>query len=371
MKIVVSAINLRSGGTLSVLLDVLKTVNQKQFEKITFVFLISSKKLIPFETSSHIEFIEFPVARSAYIVRLYYEYCYFYFLSRKIKPDFWLSLHDTSPILHNTAQGVYFHNPTPFSKPELKELILQPKLFLFKILYTVIYRFNIHSNNYVIVQQNWIKTRVVENYGIKDDKVIVAIPKIDFTLDTDSIFTDTNQELTFFYPAFPRLFKNFEIIAGAMKTLENEGIKNYRVLITINGRENLYSRYVKFKFRKIKNIHFTGLLTREKTIETLNNSKCLLFPSKLETWGLPLSEAIFLKKDIIVSDLDYAKATVGNYSNVSFFNPNDKLQLARIMKEYIKNRTIVRNRALFEIKSNHILESWEETIKFLVQCIKK
>jgi glycosyltransferase involved in cell wall biosynthesis len=113
------------------------------------------------------------------------------------------------------------------------------------------------------------------------------------------------------------------------------------------------------------------LLTREKTLEILNNSKCLLFPSKLETWGLPISEAIFLKKDIIVSDLDYSKATVGNYSNVSFFNPNDKLQLAKIMKEYIKNRTLVRNRDLFEIKSNHNLENWEETIKFLVQCIIK
>ncbi|KQM36617.1 hypothetical protein ASE59_15070 [Sphingomonas sp. Leaf10] len=60
---------------------------------------------------------------------------------------------------------------------------------------------------------------------------------------------------------------------------------------------------------------------------------CLLFPSRLETWGLPISETKSLGKPMIVADLPYAHETVGSYDKVQFVNSADPRQLADIMLE--------------------------------------
>jgi glycosyltransferase involved in cell wall biosynthesis len=55
---------------------------------------------------------------------------------------------------------------------------------------------------------------------------------------------------------------------------------------------------------------------------------CLLFPSRLETWGLPISEAKKYGLPMLVADLPYAKETVGNYAQVEFIDVDDHRSLA-------------------------------------------
>ena len=44
-----------------------------------------------------------------------------------------------------------------------------------------------------------------------------------------------------------------------------------------------------------------------------SKANALIFPSKLETWGLPISEAIDYKIPIMVAKLEYARETLGSY----------------------------------------------------------
>jgi len=67
--------------------------------------------------------------------------------------------------------------------------------------------------------------------------------------------------------------------------------------------------------------------------------KCVIFPSKLETWGLPITEAKELKKPLILSDLSYAHETLGNYEKVLFFNPDSAQELAKKMELIILNNS--------------------------------
>ncbi|WP_250854924.1 hypothetical protein [Escherichia coli] len=46
----------------------------------------------------------------------------------------------------------------------------------------------------------------------------------------------------------------------------------------------------------------------------------MCFPSKLETWGLPLSEAKTYKKWIFAADLPYAHEVLYNYSKLDIFH---------------------------------------------------
>ena len=66
-----------------------------------------------------------------------------------------------------------------------------------------------------------------------------------------------------------------------------------------------------------------GHMAYSQTQELLSRSTGLLFPSKLETWGLPLTEAKHMNKPIIAADLDSARETVGEYERVAYVCPDD------------------------------------------------
>ena len=61
------------------------------------------------------------------------------------------------------------------------------------------------------------------------------------------------------------------------------------------------------------------------------DADCLLFPSKLETWGLPISEAKAAGLPLIVADLPYARESAGTYDRVVFVPVDDRDALAAAM----------------------------------------
>src|SRR5690606_41307637 len=70
---------------------------------------------------------------------------------------------------------------------------------------------------------------------------------------------------------------------------------------------------------------------------TRRSSDLLLFPSRLETWGLPLTEFSTTQKPIFAANLPYAHETLGGHHNAHFFNPEDSTQLARLMENLVRS----------------------------------
>ena len=139
-NIVVSAINLRSGGTLSILKDCLTYLSGDLSHKYNIVALVHSEKLI---NVKNITYYEFPVSIKSYVRRIYYEYIDFRRFSKKINPYLWLSLHDITPNVKTDILAVYCHNPSPFYKLSLKEVMLDQKFVLFNLFYKYLYMINI------------------------------------------------------------------------------------------------------------------------------------------------------------------------------------------------------------------------------------
>ena len=71
-----------------------------------------------------------------------------------------------------------------------------------------------------------------------------------------------------------------------------------------------------------------GYQSQEGIKKLYETADALVFPSLIETWGLPLSEAKKFNLPIIVSDLNYAHSTIGNYHSVCFFDPYNTKNLA-------------------------------------------
>lgn len=359
--IVISAINLREGGTLSILQDVLSYLNSNLIDKYRIIALVHNKNLVP--ECNNIEFLEFPNSIRSYFLRVYYEYFYFKKLSRKLKPYLWLSLHDMTPNVEASVRAVYCHNSTPFYNTKLSDFFKDPKVFLFSIFYKYLYACNIKKNDYVIVQQQWIGTEFKSMYSI--DNIVVSkpqVPKISIEIDDQEVKAS---KYTFFYPSFPRSFKNFEVVCEAAKILNKKCIFEFEVILTINGCENRYSKRILKKYKGVDSISFVGILPREEVFKYYSMADTLIFPSKLETWGLPISEFQGTHKPLLVADLPYAYETVGDYEKVTFFDPHSAEQLARLMQKSIEDKITYSGNKLKKSNDVHA-KNWGELFSVLL-----
>lgn len=369
--IVISAVNLVEGGTLAILNECLSSLNlylttNKNYDVIA---LVHDKHLCFY---SNIKYVNLKKIKESWLNRLLFEYYISNKISKRIKPYIWISLHDISPIVKAEKQVVYCHNSTPFYKTRFKDLYFNYKFFLFSIFYKYLYRINIKSNDYVIVQQNWMRDKFSKLYKLSKEKIIVSYPEKQVLLD--QIISSLNDEkeikkseILFFYPSFPRPFKNFELICEAVKYLNENGYNQFKVILTIDGSENNYSKWIIETYGFLKNISFVGLLSSQKVKDYYRQSDCLIFPSKLETWGLPISEFIPYNKPMILSDLPYAHETSSLAQKVSFFNPEKVLELARLMKD-ILNQDYSR----FEVSNlDKIHDPYTNSWKELFQIILK
>jgi glycosyltransferase involved in cell wall biosynthesis len=374
MKVVISGVNMVEGGILSVLQDCLVSIAKLQEEfALDITVLLHSKKLldgIDIDNLEGFHLIEYPLVKTSWLKRIKFEYIESRKISNDIKPDLWISLHDITPNVNCKVQVVYCHNPSPFYKPQREYFFYDSTFTLFNLFYKYLYGINIKKNTYVIIQQNWLREAFKKMYGVNS---IVAHPIQKFKKSKTGI-VDLNalnidfKDPTFFYPSIPRVFKNFEILCEAAQILEDDN-KQFEIILTLDGSENRYAKEIFEKYKHLKSLRFIGVQKRNVIEYLYSKVNCLVFPSKLETWGLPLSEFKEFDKPILAADLPYARENIGNFNQVTFFDPLNAKQLAEYMLMFIENR-------LYYDKPKQItpafpfFENWDDLLTFLVNQIK-
>jgi glycosyltransferase involved in cell wall biosynthesis len=333
--LVVSAVNFSEGGPLTVLQESLEAAAKYLPEDWKITALVHQKVLI---TNPRIETIAFPQSKKSWFNRLWLEWVVFGRLSKLLKPDLWFSLHDITPRVKARRQAVYCHNPSPFHKLNWRDARLDPSFALFKLLYGRLYGVFLTRNHTVVVQQDWLRQEfrhlfahpnVVVAYPTQAAEQLEAIPANDhFT----GPFGQT-RPLVLLYPALPRVFKNVEVLCEAMMLLPTalRGVMELR--LTISGTESPYARDLHKRFSAVVGVKFIGRQTRQQMLDEYLGCDVVVFPSRLETWGLPISEAKALNKPLLVADLSYAHETAGNCSAVSFLPVNDAHAWATVFEQ--------------------------------------
>ena len=321
--VVVSAVNLVEGGTLSILRDCLATLRGELPPHWRIVALVHDRALAPAEG---VEYLEFPDIKASWLRRAWFEYWSCRRLSRTLGADLWLALHDLTPVVQARRQVVYCHNPMPFYRITWRESWMAPKQLVFTLFYGFMYRLFIRRNHAIIVQQDWLRDEFRRRYGVRE--VIVSRPVPPAGVATAREPSDAP---LFIYPTLPRIFKNLEIVGEAVRILEADKRWRGRVKLTISGQENAYAREIHGRFADLRTLEFIGLQTREEMKSLYAQADCLLFPSRLETWGLPLTEAQGHGLPILAANLPYARETVGGYPRVAYFEPRDAAMLAQQM----------------------------------------
>ena len=104
-----------------------------------------------------------------------------------------------------------------------------------------------------------------------------------------------------------------------------------------------------------------GYINRNEVFENMK-TKVLIFPSYIETVGLPLLEAKLIGTIILASNTPFSHEILDGYENAYFFNPFNADELAILMKKCIDKEIVLKRiyRPCFE-NSN----SWDRIVSIL------
>ncbi len=335
--IVVSAVNLRKGGTLTILRQCLEYLSAR--DDVKTIALVHDRKLCNYPG---IEYIEIPWAVNSWALRLWCEYVTMYGISRKLARrfgspvDVWLSLHDTTPNVIAKKQEVYCHTSFPFLKVKAHDWLMDPKIPLFAMLTKWAYRINVQRNISIIVQQEWFADALSGLLKVPREKFRV-IPPAHPEPASETLPTPPDRH-KFLYVSTPDCHKNFETLCAAAEILEKGGCK-FKVVMTVKGDENRYARWLYEKYMNVKSLDFHGLVSKQTLDGLYRSAGTLVFPSRVETWGLPISEYMAANGGgrLLLADEPYAHETSEGAASVTYFRTCDPVDLAVKMKKILND----------------------------------
>lgn len=334
-NIVVSAVNLRKGGTLTVLQDCLRYLSGRKDLRVTA--LVHKRELCDFPG---IRYREIPWSTGSWLKRLWCEYVTMHRISKTLpETDLWLSLHDTTPRVKARRQAVYCHTSFPFMKIRWQDFRMDAKIPLFALFTKYAYRVFSRRNDYMVVQSVWMREALSRLIGFDRERIIVASPSFRPMEIPGGDSRSMPGMTVFLYPSTPDCHKNFETLCEAARLLEEHiGPGKFRVILTVSGDENRYARWLKRRWGDVQSLVFNGLMNRDELAEAYGRATCLVFPSRTETWGLPISEFLPTGKPMILADRPYAHETAAGADRVVFFPVMDAKALSDRMREMMEGR---------------------------------
>ena len=159
------------------------------------------------------------------------------------------------------------------------------------------------------------------------ENTIRNIQVIDIDL-IDFIRNLSKENILLFYPADYYEHKNHINLIDAINLLNPDKIKKFKLILTIN-----YSDISSLTNNNCENIIFTGRLKYIDILKIYKIVDYLIFPSYLESYGLPLIEAKYNDLKIISSKLNYVYDVCHPFK---VFDPFDKLDVFNIIYSILK-----------------------------------
>ena len=141
------------------------------------------------------------------------------------------------------------------------------------------------------------------------------------------------KKFDFVYVADGEFHKNHHHLISALILLAEEGISPSLCLTLSKRNENIVKKIdveIANHDLKISNI---GEVSHVEIINLYRSSTALIFPSTIESFGLPLLEASQLRLPIIASEKDFVRDVC---TPVQTFDPQSPISISRAIKRFLK-----------------------------------
>jgi glycosyltransferase involved in cell wall biosynthesis len=266
------------------------------------------------------------------------------------KGDIILCFHSLPPLFKSQAKVlVYFHNKHMIGsiKLMLKE---GPKTIFRLTIERMLARVFYQNVDQYLVQSQSMK-RSLEFYYSKKMSPVDVHPFIDIPDKLFHIKTQSNKEFEFIYISVGLKHKNHINLLKAWAYLAENGI--FPLLTLTLPKDNNVSnnsktlsemnRLVEKYQLQIENL---GWVDPNEVLRIYSSSRALIFPSLMESFGLPLIEAKKIGLPIIASELDYVRDVCDPDES---FDPTSYISIAKAVMRFLK----------LEAKGNSIQNSKE------------
>lgn len=322
--IFVNATSATTGGSLTILKQFVENIIElKDLNKIYYIFVPINCKI---ESNCYLNIV--PIKAKSYKDRIIWDLYGMKKWSKEkvLYPNLILSLQNTGVKFDNVKQIIYLHQPLPYSKESSWKFFRKDerKMWFYKHLYKVWIDISISKESNIIVQTEWMRNALIQE-GYEDSNIIISKPSIK-KIDINSIsnINKDTSKIYFFYPAANYKYKNHKVIIDALKEIKKENsrlLEKIRIIFTINVKSDLYEEVIRSGLED--SIKFLGNLKYDYVMQYYKSCNVVLFPSYIETFGLPLVEGKIFGKKIIVSDCSYSREVLSSYENSVFIKHND------------------------------------------------
>ena len=343
MRIVVNDIAASNGGALSILKDFYSYV--KFDTQNEWIFLLGDNYL---EETDNIKIVTFPDVKRNKLKKVMFDLFNGAKYINQLNADVVLSLQNIITFGVKSRQIVYIHQVLPFQTVKNFSFFKRAER-VFAIYQKIIGKFIVLSAkkaDKVIVQTEYMKKLLMSKTKIKADKIVCIMPNVEILDNYANGKTFDNH--MFFYPTSKAVYKNNECIYNACKILRDRGIDNFEVKLTIEDDAH------------VDNIKYVGRIPRDEVLVEYSKST-LLFPSYIESFGLPMAEARNIGTVILASDCGFSREVLSRYDNSYFFDYSNPRELADLMEKVIKGIIVKK-----DIKAIPRMEnSWSILMKVL------
>lgn len=325
MRLMVFDVPAESGGALTILNQYYnEAIKDKENE---WIFVVSTPLL---NASDNVKVFNYPWIKKSWFHRLYFDKIVASRLVEKYEADEILSLQNVVVPKVKVKQTLYLHQPLPFV--EKKYGVAEDfKFWLYQNIISKMIFKSIREADKVIVQTKWIRDAAIEKANVSKEKFILKQPELNISVK-ELYVLDENSDKLFFYPASGLAYKNHEVIVNACKLLKDKEISNYKVIFTLKGDESKHIRMLKqIVIDEGLPIEFIGSINIETVYEYYSKS-VLIFPSYIETFGLPMLEAKMHESPILASDCAFSHEILDGYDKVCYFDPFTHKELLDLME---------------------------------------
>jgi len=186
---------------------------------------------------------------------------------------------------------------------------------------------------------------LIESLGVERDRVFTATYLVP---DTNALINEENEEvvnqpLNFIteHPTFlfvgqviPR--KGIQVLLKACIFLREQGYENFSLVIVGDGEQRQNLENLVQKHDLSRQVFWAGWIPYNQLGSYFQNSDVFVFPSLEDVWGMAVLEAMAFGKPILCSKSANASEMVMQDKNGYVFDPEDPIELADMMAQFIK-----------------------------------
>lgn len=362
------------GGALTILRQFLEGISTYSSNNIIYYIFCSLKELEVYE-NENIKIIN-NIKGKKWLDRIKWDLYGLKKWSKKrgIKGNLIISFQNNgSNYYSDVVQLIYLHQSIPFVENVKWNFINKNErlLWFYKNIYKKIIKYTIRKSSYIVVQTEWVKSAAIKQFNWNPKKISVVKPNIkNIPVEKVTKIDFNDNKFHIFYPANTAVYKNHEIIVNALKYIKESKSGIYGNIIIhftfdkniSNNRDTELLSSIK-KLQVVEQIKFEGKLPYERILSFYKSCDLLVFPSYIETFGLPLIEAASFGLPILVANLPYAREVIGGYKGAKFLDYKDaKLWAKNIIDLYNK-------RIKYKPYSINYETSWKDFFELIEKLI--